>query len=632
MKFFRYNINARGTGRVAALFLLVAGLASGCGDRPGTREFRKGIRQLEQGNLVRARDLFEQSIHERPGQPQNSHAFQYLGYISWRLGDLDGAEAYLDRSRRMAPQLIEPVYSLGVIAFQREEWTRAQALFETVTEMNPDDARPFEYLAELHRIQRNRRAARQALEEARARAPHSSRILAALARIELQDEGPDAAIALLMESLEKDQDYAPALYNLGRIFDLYKRQPAEAEAYYKQYVRMASDGEPRLRAQRALDRLGDEPAPPPEDEEEEEPVEEVEEVDREPRPSLRQILERAQRLADDGHPSQAVALCMRVAAQANSAERFDMEERALRWALDIDPESFDAQLALARHVAAHDNPERAVTAFRRAIDLDPKQVQARMGLAESAKETGDYDIALNALNAAVELAPDNPSALWALAELYREVGIRRRAIDAYERFKQTFPRDRRVSDATERIEELRPPEPDTRRAPDRQPSGREPERNPQAARRAMQRGFIYQERGELDNALAFYARALEHDPSLEAAHYNTGVIEMQRRNAREARDAFARSVEINPQNIGALYNLGLTHYQLGDTEEALPPLQAVLRIDRNHAPSHKLLGIIYAANPRTHDLARRHYNRLLDSAPNDPDARAIRTWLASRRP
>ena len=602
---------------------VAGGLVLGCGERPGEREFQNGVRQFERGNLVRAKDLFEKSVNKRPGHEGNAYAHQYLGYIAWRLDDPTAAVANFETSRRLHPQLFEPVYSLAVIAFEEGDYARARSLFSDAAQLKPDDPRPFEYIAHTHADEAGRRDARRILYQALSRAPQSPRILTSLALVALEDNGPAAAVSYLMQALENDPDYPPALFNLGRIYADWPDQADHAIEYFNQYLAVAPDSEQRTRARRALARLMRQPTA-----DDEETVTLAPETPPEdppaPRPrSLDDILEEAQELADAGQTEQAVSLCLRAAIQAGQQQRTDQEERALQKAVELGPNVARAHVALGRHLAAGDRHAEALTAYQRAVALESDWTHALIGLAASAEALANYDVALDALNQAVALAPNDPGPLWLLAQLYDKTGVQRRAIESYERFRNAFAGDPRAQRAEERIAALQPRPP---AAP--APATRITARDRQAAIDAFNRGATYQQRREWDNALFFYERAIQLDPSLERAHYNKGLIQLERRNLREARDAFARSAELDPNKVTTRYNLALVYYEMDEPRSALPHLDAAVRGDPNFAPAHLLLGLIFSSEPRTHDRAKRHYTRFLDLRPNDPGAAAIRDWIA----
>lgn len=612
------------------LMALAGGLVLGCGERPGEREFENALRQFERDRLIRARDLFEKSVNKRPGHEANAVALHYLGYIAWTLGDTSSATAYFENSRRLNPHLFEPVFSLAALAYEANDWPQARALFDEAEQLRPRDPRPLEFKARMLTGPEQRREARRLLFEALARSPHSPRILTSLALVELEDSGPTAAVSYLMQALEKDPNYAPALFNLGKVYARWDGHTDQAEAYFNEFLQVAAPGDPqRERALHALAVLHGDREPEPETE----AADIITPTDETPPAApktFEDFLAEAKAMADEGRVAQAVGFAMRLAAQARQEQQVEREEQALLAAKTFAPESATVHLALGRHWAARDRHDEARRAFQQALDIEPDWSQALIGLANSARTLGDYDVALDALSRAVSLEEHDPEPLWSLASLYEVAGINRLALERYRQFRDRFPNDPRSADAGDRIFALTPPPPvEEEPPPPEPPVAPTPTVNPAAAIDAFNRGATYQQRRDWDNALFFYERAIKNDPSFERAFYNTGVIQLERRNLFEAREAFSRSVELAPDKITALYNLALTHYELGEAEQALPLLDRILRMDTNFAPAHLLAGVIHAANPRTLDRARRHYTRFLQLRPNDPSASAVRSWLAA---
>jgi tetratricopeptide (TPR) repeat protein len=616
------------------------GGVAGCGGSPGERDFREGLRLLEGGRLVRARDRFEKSLQARPDNGINAQAFHYLGWIAWQLEDAGAAEAYWSESHRLNPSLFEPVYSLGVLAFEQGEWDKARGLFSMAADLQPRDPRPLEFMAQTYRGEAAQWEARRVLYQALMRMPHSPRILTALARVEMEEGAHTEAASYLMQALGQDPEYLPALYNLARLYADWPDQQRDAEAYYHQYLQRAPEGERRDEATRALARLRGEAASDPE------PAVRPGERDPETPPraprTVADLLLAAQRLRAEGDSGRAVALCWRAAAMARQTEQPEQEERALRLALEWTPDSARLHEALARHYLALTRYDAARSAFRRAIELEPDGVQAYLGLAESAVPLEAYDEALSALNRAVQLDPDDPDALWALAELFEETGIRLRAVTAYERFQERFPSDDRAREARQRAQRLTPPAP-PEDAPPPEPDPVEPVEPPppadprpasgadarlaRAAREAYQRGLVHQRRGDPGQAADFYQRAIDRDPSFAPPSYQLGVIRLEEGNYRAARSAFERSVALEPDNVNARYNLALALYELRALPESVTQLEAALRRDGDFAPAHLLLGIIHAGHGESREQARRHYQRFLQLRPEDPMGPSIREWL-----
>ena len=619
-------------GLVVAV-LVVSGLVLGCGERAGNREFDNGVRHFERDRPIRARDSFERSINARPGHPANAKAYQYLGVIAWQLDDPEGAVAFFERSRELDPRLFEPLFNLGVLAFEAGDWSRARQLFRTAAQRRPELARPLEYLAETYWAEGAWKDAQRALEAAHERAPRSPRILTALGVLAWQAADTDQALDYWMLALEAKPNYAPALYNLGAAHAAEDSRRDDAVAFFEHYTTIAPAGPQRERALGLLDQLATATVhvevaqrrplarPPTSDTGHEE-------TDAPTPPTWRERLARTRQLADEGQTGAAVAQSLRLAAEARRSERLDRVEAALKQALEYDPQAPAVLLELGRLRAQLGDHAAAIPLFQQALETEPDWVQTWAELADSAWQAENLDVALNAQRRAVALAPDQPEWQWLLATRYAEAGVRGRAAEAFQRFSERFPADARATEARRQARLLQPRTPPTP-APEPPPApvAAQPTRNINAGREAFQRGMAYQRRHDLANALAFYLRAVQHDPELEAAHYNAGLIHLERHDFIAALDAFRRAVALRSDNVNAMYNLALSKYELDRHLEAIPHLESVLHIDPVFAPAHLLLGTIYARTPQARPDARRHYRRYLELRPDDANAPAIRAWL-----
>src|SRR5271165_7066186 len=69
-------------------------------------------------------------------------------------------------------------------------------------------------------------------------------------------------------------------------------------------------------------------------------------------------------------------------------------------------------------------------------------------------------------------------------------------------------------------------------------------------------GLALFQKGQLDDALAQYEKAVEIDPNNAAAHINLGNAFFQKQQLDEAVAQFQKAVEINPNDAEAQYDLG----------------------------------------------------------------------------
>jgi len=601
--------------------------------------------EFQRERWVRARALLEKSIARRPGHADNAVAYHYLGVACWRMGQVQPALEAFEACQRLKPGMAESLYNTGVIFFEGGDPARAEPLFQEAALARPGDARPLEFIGAIYAQAGQWAEARRVLSVAQARAPQSARILNARACVEARAGKPDQAAFYLMQSLEKDAGYAPALFNLARLHE--GQDAKQAESYFEKYIEsvrndpVARTGPQAEYAEHALGDLAAEkptpaPAPPPA------PAAK----------SFEALLKEAADEASRGHVSSALHLCLEASGRAERQRDTGKQEKALREAVRLAPQQARAHYALGRFLAGQDKADAALDCFKTAVELDPRFSLAQLGLAEAAVKAGEFDAALVACRAVVQQEPDNPEALWLQATLYDDpLDMPEPAARTYREFERRFPGDPRVVRARERLKILQPPRTEPPRRPPAEPApapGPEapaptaadadgarhvpfkPPATPnlQAAVQAYNRGTTYQQQGDLDRAIFYYLRAVENDDSFATAFFNLGIVYTSRRDFDLAKDAYRLALERQPDLVAARYNLAVLLTEQGEPEAAAEQYTLLLKAHPDHAASHYALGLLYAGKAGTYGLARRHYEAFLRLEPEGPAAGAVRDWLS----
>ncbi|MBP7828315.1 MAG: tetratricopeptide repeat protein [Kiritimatiellae bacterium] len=642
----------------AALFILGLGFLGGCGGAPGEREYSLGLREFNRERWVRARALLEKAIARRPGHADNAAAYHFLGVACWRMGQVQPALEAFEASRRLAPDLPEPLYNTAVIFFESGDPARAESLFQEAALSRPGDPRPLEFMGALYTQSGQWAEARRVLSVALARAPQSARILNALACVEARAGQRDPAVFYFMQALEKDSRYSPALFNLARLHE--GRDAAQAESYFGKYLEAlrgdtaANAGPQAEYARRALGDMAAEKA-------------EKSAAPQAPSPSplpaaksYEALLKNAAAESARGHTAAALHLCLEAAGRAERQREAGKQEKALQAAVQLAPQQARAHYALGRFLAERGKADAALESFKKAVELDARFSLAQLGLAEAAVKTGEFDAALVACRAVVQQEPENPEALWLMATLYDQpLDMPEPAARTYREFERRFPGDPRVVRARERLKVLQPPrpeppapaEPAPTPPPEPAPAPEPPPPAPparaesrdgarrvsfkppatrdlQAAVQAYNRGTTYQQQGDVDRAVFYYLRAVENDDSFATAFFNLGIVYTARRDFDLAKDAYRLALERQPDLVAARYNLAVLLAEQDEVEAAAEQYALILKTHPDHAASHYALGLLYADKAGTYGLARRHYEAFLKLEPESPAAGAVRDWLS----
>jgi protein O-mannosyl-transferase len=148
-------------------------------------------------------------------------------------------------------------------------------------------------------------------------------------------------------------------------------------------------------------------------------------------------------------------------------------------------------------------------------------------------------------------------------------------------------------------------------------------------------GFLFSRRGELDEAISHFERALNIRSRNAQAHYNLGaaLIHNNLGNALARKqlpdDAiahFQQAVKLRPDYADAYYNFGSVLFQHGRISEAITQWQKALAIQPRDAEVHKSLGSAFRKEGRLKE-AIVEYQQALEIAPQDTTALNNLAWI-----
>lgn len=119
--------------------------------------------------------------------------------------------------------------------------------------------------------------------------------------------------------------------------------------------------------------------------------------------------------------------------------KFELAEKALRKAVDLDPKSAYVWTNLGLVAYARGRDQEAFLDFQKATSLDPKYMQARMNKAAIYMDCGDYRHARVELEKAVDIDPGDVDARVALGVAARGDGKTEEARQSYEKALEIQP-------------------------------------------------------------------------------------------------------------------------------------------------------------------------------------------------
>lgn len=357
--------------------------------------------------------------------------------------------------------------------------------------------------------------------------------------------------------------------------------------------------------------------------------------------------------------------------KAIEQRQFKKAESYLELAAERRPNDASAQVNLGIAALGSGNTNKAMTAFRRAAELAPDDPRPLEFAASVLAAQGRWKEAGDALVTALRRAPRAPRVMTALAlaelhtvgpqaarirlsdtlavapnyspALYNLAFIEKdwlhnpeAAVSLFRRFLKVAPEDPRASAIRTALAESGAPAPPS--AGKRSGSARQPEavpppaaparpRNVAAANEAFNKGVRHHTAGDLDQAAANYALAIERNPDWADAHYNLGLVHESQGNLPAARVEFERTVALAPDMISARYMLALVYQKQGDDAAAIDELVSLLKKAPQHADAHLGLGLLYRKDKARQDLARAELKRYLELKPEGAQANQVRDYL-----
>src|SRR5271166_1549237 len=115
-------------------------------------------------------------------------------------------------------------------------------------------------------------------------------------------------------------------------------------------------------------------------------------------------------------------------------------------------------------------------------------------------------------------------------------------------------------------------------------------KNPNCGMGYANLGFAFFQKGQADEAIEQFQKALEINPNDMDAHNDLGMALDEIGQMDDAIAQYQKALEINPDNAGAHNNLGNTLFRKGQLAEAIEQYQKAVKINPKYAEAHSNLG------------------------------------------
>ncbi len=610
---------------LAALLLGLAGCTP-----PGPRALLKGRELLEKGDYVHALAELKTATTLLP---TNAHAWNYLGLAYHHAGQPDEAQKAYQRALRLDKDLVAARFNLGCLWLEQNQLEWAKAELAAYTMLQPQSADGFVKLGTAQWRLREAAAAEKSFQEALRLRPNDPEAITGVGLVRLQRGRVAEASQLFAEALRRDPAYAPARLNLAVIAHEHLKDKALALQHYRAYASLqpppanleaikaiisrlehemvplspppaagptqavavaAPPKPPATAAPPAMVAVAKPPAPPP-------PTNTIAPATPKspPQPSPRtEPPPRAEPRPVAAKPTAATSTPPPVVKAPVTETVLLAPEPVIKPGSDVSPPPVAEPAPTRKAGTAVAAPPIATSTNGVAKPAPKKNVLQRLNplklLSRDRKQPAPPSStpATESLPPAVTATPGPSADRTSLKASSPAPAPRRFARYAYKHPPQPSPGDRAE------------------------------------AERAFAQGVQAQQANRLPEAIQAYRRAIQLDGTFFDACYNLGLAATQAGNHSLALYAYEQALAARPESLDARYNLALVLRQTGYPLDAVEELQRVLAKYPNESRAHVTLGNIYAQQLDDPARARQHYLKALEADPRNPQAGAIRYWLA----
>ena len=220
----------------------------------------------------------------------------------------------------------------------------------------------------------------------------------------------------------------------------------------------------------------------------------------------------------------------------NYSEAIDAFDKAL----DLNPKSYLAWYAGGLAVYAQDNSVDAVRCFSKAVEIKPDFYAAWRKKGDAHSGLKQYGFALDAYERAIEKAEKQNQKDFALYWL--------KGLALYQ-----LKRDPEAIIAYTKSIEIQP--------------------HPYAYNN---RGLVYRDKGDNDNALKDYTEAIKLDPKNANAYHTRGLVYGVKGDYDNALKDFNEAIKLDPKYAFAYHTRGLVYAEMGNQEKAIADFQTAL--------------------------------------------------------
>lgn len=128
-------------------------------------------------------------------------------------------------------------------------------------------------------------------------------------------------------------------------------------------------------------------------------------------------------------------------------------------------------------------------------------------------------------------------------------------------------------------------------------------------------GNLYDEKGEKDNAIFMYQKAISTDKKYYKAYYNIANLYLAEEKYNQAVENYKKAIFIKKDNPYLFYNLGCAYLKLGNVKKARSAFQQAVTLKNDVAEFHYNLAYAYKSLGKTKmaQIYLDNYNKLTEN-------------------